>query len=406
MLLSGWQADVFSEKKNRENRKLIERICEKDLCSGCFACMNICPKDAISAAADEYGVTGPQIDASKCIECGACIRVCPANHPVSRTVPSACYAAWSRDKTEREKSTSGGIASEISKQAVIRNGVVYGAAFDENLKLCHSAAENQEDLEKFRGSKYVQSAVGYTMREIREKLREGRTVLFVGTPCQAAGLRNYLGKDYENLWIVDLICHGTPPAAYLEDHIRHVTGGRKAEKISFRDGTEYCLTVRDSDGIIYKKTANCDYYLLAFLRGIIQRPNCSRCVYASSSRCADISLGDFWKLDRSSLKNRYRGRISAVLINTPKGEKIWELCREQLVSEERSLEEAVRGNGPLKGPCRETNERRTFLENVCREGFSSAVRSTSLETSIKRNERKYACFLYRAARKIKRKLMD
>lgn len=383
---------------------MIENICKKDLCTGCLACMNICPKDAIVYKEDEYGVPVAVINQDKCIECGACVKVCPVNNPVEKKEPLACYAAWSNNAGEREFSTSGGIAAEISKTIVNDGGVVFGAAFDSDMNVCHMSADSAETLQRFRGSKYVQSYIGKSYREIKKALLDGKKVLFTGTPCQAAGLRNFLGKEYDNLFIIDLICHGTPPMTYLRDYLKEIGGGRKISKISFREGNDYCLAITGEKNF-YKKTANCDYYLLAFLRGVIQRENCFSCDYAQGKRCGDITVGDFWKLDRKTMNNKYRGRVSVVLINTENGNKLWETCKDKFTFEKRDFEEAKRGNGPLRGPSGRPKDRETFLNMVKSSGFSYAVENLELKNDIKKNERKNSFWIYRTMRKMKKRLI-
>lgn len=384
---------------------MIENICKKDSCTGCLACMNVCPKDAIVYKENEYGVPSAVIDQEKCIGCKACVKVCPVNHPVEKKEPLACYAAWSNNVKERKFSTSGGIASEISRAIVNDGGIVFGAAFDSDMNVCHVAADSEEALRRFRGSKYVQSYIGKSYREIKQALLDGKKVLFTGTPCQAAGLRNYLGKEYENLFIIDLICHGTPPMSYLRDYLKETGGGSKVSDISFREGNDYCLTITGEGKKLYKKTANCDYYLLAFLRGITQRENCFHCDYAQGKRCSDITIGDFWKLNRKTMSSRYNGRVSVVLINTEKGNQLWESCKDRFTFEKREFEEAKRGNGPLKGPSSKPKDRDAFLDAVKSSGFSYAIKNSQLKDDIKRNERKNSFWIYRALRKMKKRLV-
>lgn len=383
---------------------MIDNICDKNRCTGCFACMNICPKNAIECQINEYGVTLPVIDNDKCIECNACINVCPVNNPVEKRYPLKCFAAWSNDEEERRTSTSGGVAAEISRCIVEQGGIVFGAAFDEKLKVCHTSVESINCLQMFKGSKYVQSYIGYTMQEVKRELSKGRKVLFIGTPCQIAGVKKYVGKEFDNLFLVDLICHGTPPMSYLEDYARDLYTEDESVKISFRDGNDYCLTISQKNNVIYNKNANCDYYLLTFLRGIIQRENCYKCEYAQIKRCSDITLGDFWGLDRTTLENKYKGRISVVLVNTERGSRLWGMCSDGLCFEEREISEAEKGNGPLRNPLSKPKERKQFLERVRTQKFSEAVKIAEIEKTIKQNEFKNSIFLYHMARKIKRKL--
>ncbi len=380
------------------------KICPAERCTGCFACMNICPRDAIVCKTDQYGKTIPEICRSKCIECGLCVKVCPENQPVDKKFPVKCYAAWSKDDKERENCSSGGIATGFSHYVINESGIVYGAAFDQDLKLIHMSADKQEETEKFKGSKYVQSYTGIIYRKIQEQLKAGSQILFIGTPCQTAGLKSYFGgKEYDNLLLVDLICHGTPPMEYLREHIRRTANGRKVTGISFRGKKDWRLTLYNGNRSIYSVRSKQDPYFLAFLKGMIYRDNCYRCQYAVPERVSDITIGDFWGLDRTTLKSQYTGNISVVLINTEKGDKFWDKVKGQFYWEPRPVKEAIEGNAQLKRPSVCHPERALFLENYLINDFNSAVRTPSLKKELAENRIKHS-MPYRTAHKIKQKL--
>lgn len=379
-------------------------ICKKENCTGCFACMNICPKEAIHKGEDAYAKTVPVIDSKRCIECGQCVRVCPVNHPPKPHEPIRCYAAWAKDKKTRAGSSSGGIAAGLAEEMIGSGGSVYGTAFNAELDLLHQSADTMEETVRFKGSKYVQSYIGMTFREIREKLNSGRQVLFVGTPCQIAGLRGYLGRDYENLVLVDLICHGTPPIKYLKEYIRAIDRKNRAVHISFRGEKDFCLTLSDGKRDFYRRKSNKDYYFLAFLKGLIYRDNCYTCTYAKAERYSDITIGDFWGLDRLTLKTPYGGKISVVLINTLHGERFWGLCEKTFSYEEREVQEAVEGNAQLKKPSVCHKDRGEFLRRYKEGDFLYAVKTPGIKKEICINTMK-SCLAYRAARKIAKKIL-
>lgn len=375
------------------------QICNLEKCTGCFACMNICPRDAVTCGTDQYRKTIPYIEAEKCIECGLCLKVCPENNPPKKNYPSECYATWSRDEQERKYCSSGGVATELSRYFIGEGGTVYGAAFDQELKLIHQASENLDQLERFKGSKYVQSYTGMIFRDIKERLKEGKKILFIGTPCQIAGIRNYLGREYENLLLVDLICHGTPPMEYLKEYANAVTEG-KVTDISFRGKRNWRLTLYNDQKVIYSVRSEKDYYFTAFLKSMIYRDNCYQCQYAVSERGSDVTIGDFWGLDRSSLKNPYNGRISVVLLNTKKGKEIWEKVKDRFYFEQRTVEEAVRGNAQLRRPSICHSDRELFLKNYTPGNFATAVRTPGMKKEIRKGRIKDS-LPYRVARKIK-----
>lgn len=379
-------------------------ICKKEKCTGCFACMNICPCDAIAVGTDEYGKTVPVIKKEKCIECERCVKVCPMNQRVDYHYPMQCYAAWAKNEEERKDCSSGGIATELSKAVVEEGGVVYGAAFDQNLELAHMRAVTKEDLQNFKGSKYVQSYIGMSFRMVKEDLKEGKKVLFIGTPCQVAGIKAYLGREYENLLIVDLICHGTPPMEYLKEYLQVVDPKKRTRRLTFRGEKDYCFTLYDEKGELYCAKSNRDPYFYGFLKGLIHRDNCYQCVYAKAERCSDITIGDFWGLQRESLNIAYNGRISVVLINTSNGTRMWEMYKNLFFFEERTVEEAVEGNAQLRRASLCHADRSLFLKRYKRQGFTKAVRTPRVKKELLRN-RMRVCVFYKMARKVKKKIM-
>ena len=200
----------------------MEQICDKKQCSGCQACKNICPKQCITMKYDEYGVAYPSIDQSSCVDCKACEKVCPVNQPVEKRKAVRAYAAWHNDLTTRRRSASGGAAMAMYETMIEQGGVCFGTKFDPDLSLRIQSAETLEEVHAFRASKYVQASVENSFRQAKDYLQDGRSVLYIGTPCQIAGLKNYLKKDYENLITVDLICHGVPSWQHLMDHVKYL----------------------------------------------------------------------------------------------------------------------------------------------------------------------------------------
>ena len=187
------------------------KLAAHKLCSGCAACYAVCPRKAISMQPDEEGFAYPHIDESLCVHCGLCARACPSLNPQAPREPLAVYAAKAKDDGLRKESSSGGIFSLLARQIISDGGIVYGAAISgRDLSVVHCSAENEEELSWLRGSKYVQSDVGDTYGNVRTQLDAGRKVLFSGTPCQVAALRNFLARDYENLVCVEVICHAAP----------------------------------------------------------------------------------------------------------------------------------------------------------------------------------------------------
>lgn len=356
------------------------QICPSDQCTGCFACMNKCPKAAISCVTDVYGRTVPQINPVACIRCGLCKKVCPQLHAVKKTMPILCYAAQRTKEDEKIYSSSGGVGAVLAEQFLSDGDVVYGAAVNAEGNVCHMCAESQEEGKKFRGSKYVQSYIGQSYGDAKRQLESGRSVLFTGTPCQIAGLKAYLGKEYENLYCVDIICHGVPPMKYLSEHISSVTKGKKVNRISFRGGKQdFCLKLKSDEEELYSVDKFHDIYYHTFLKSMIYRENCYQCTYAECKRVGDLTLGDFWGLDRSTLKTDQKGNISVVLVNTEKGQQLFKCVQNKLIFEERKLEESIQGNPQLRRPALPHKCRNIFLKKY-ENGmdFENAVKETGI----------------------------
>ena len=330
-------------------------ICDNLKCTGCAACANICPKDCIIMGFNERFELVPKIDEQNCIKCGACQRICPTNNEIEQHLPMQCYACYAPE--ERSTSSSGGIAAELAKKFVQEGGCVCGAVY-ENGTVHHTIIDDEKDLPKLKGSKYVQSYINDCYKKIKEEVKS-RKVLFVGTPCQVAAARKVVG-DATNLFCVDLICHGCVSHNYLNETL---IGHNK--NVTFRDQGEYVLK---TDGV---KARYSDEYMVAFLKGIAFRESCYSCVYANKTRIGDITLGDFWGI--KNFPEEHKG-VSAMLINTEKGKEMLELIKVVLYSEERMLEEAIDGNMQLIKPSIPHKKRGFFLKDVVNIGFINAVR--------------------------------
>ena len=334
-------------------------ICNQSSCTGCMACMNVCPRDAIYVSCDARGFYRPQIDSALCIGCGLCKNTCPPNHlPGELEHPPEVYASWNQNETIRQGSSSGGVFSALADAVFAQDGVVCGAIFNDEHKVVHALAHNEEELRKLRGSKYVQSYVGKTYREVKAALEQGRIVLFSGTPCQIAGLNNYLGKDYENLFTIDLVCHGVPSplvfSSYLE-YLKNLLREASIKKIDFRNKihswTLFRMQIIFSSGMVYQKSANKDPFLLSFLKNYCLQESCHTCPYATVHRQGDITLGDFWGyLSRERAYRNDEKGISLVLVNTAKGDAWLNLAQNSILLQKAHFEDALVGNIPLSTP--------------------------------------------------------
>ena len=262
----------------------------KQECCGCYACYNICPQSCISMQIDEEGFWYPVVDQERCIDCGLCEKSCPVlNKSIVDNYPTA-YAAVNKDKHIRNQSSSGGLFTIVAESIIRNNGIVFGAGFDDDFNVVHSWTDNIAGLNQFRGSKYIQSCIGTTYKEARDFLKQGKKVLFSGTPCQIAGLKSYLGKDYDNLMCIDIICHGVPsPNVWrrYKEALEERSQG-KTLRIAFRSKVcgwkLFSLSFSFDNDKEYSKRLTEDIYLKGFLQNLYLRPSCYNCHFKTINR--------------------------------------------------------------------------------------------------------------------------
>lgn len=313
---------------------------ELNTCSGCMACMNACPKDAISVTHSAEGFLLPQIDEDKCVHCGLCETVCDFRKAVH--VGYSMRRAFSfvhSDKKVIKNSSSGGAFTALSDAILDRNGVVVGAIYDHDFNVIHSIAVTREERDQMRGSKYVQCNPGLLYREVKSRLLN-QPVLFVGTPCQCAGLKSYLKKDYDNLIVVDFLCHGVPSNKMFKEHIAYIGKKHKGRAVeySFRAkkyGWNSYANVVTFTELSQKQNSSAkkqsrvqedsswlaQAFLTFFAVNLSLRPSCFNCPYRSNHRPSDITIGDFWQIEYLTGKKDKSG-VSFVTVNSSKGESI------------------------------------------------------------------------------------
>lgn len=333
----------------------MKTVCKEDHCAGCMACVDICSKGAIQVV-DSVTVYNAVIDEDKCINCGACQRVCQENHPPVAAGPIVWKEGWACEQGVREKSSSGGLATAIEKAFIKNGGTVCSCALEDG-DFRFSFAQTDSDVEKFTGSKYVKSNPRGIYKKIHGKLKQGEKVLFVGLPCQVAAVKNYVGNS-ENLYTIDLICHGTPSPKILEHFLNdYKLGLDGAQDIKFRVKTKFYLQ-RDQKRFTVPIVV--DNYLMTFLDSTSYTENCYECNYAKLERISDLTLGDSWGSELS--EDIQRKGISLALCQTEKGKALLEQTDLYLLDVD--LERAIAWNHQLRHPSAKPEQREKFLKAV------------------------------------------
>lgn len=304
-------------------------ITSKEDCSGCTACASRCPKDAISMVRDEEGFLYPKVDKEKCIECGLCKKVCPIlNKKSKKEFKQKGYIFQYNDNKIRKQSTSGGAFTAIADYVIEHNGIVFGVGFDENYKVKHQEVRTKEKLEKFRNSKYVQSDPNTTFKSVEKYLKEKRLVCYSGTSCQIEGLLSFLGKEYENLITVDVICRAVPSPLLWEKYLAFKSNNEKINRIYFREklfGYKYSnLTMYNkSNKLFYNNGVDTDPYLRAFFSNIASRPSCYNCNFKEQLHKADITIWDCFEVEKFDKSFDDDIGTTRILLNSEKAIKIF-----------------------------------------------------------------------------------
>ena len=346
----------------------------KDHCCGCSACAQECPNQCIIMKEDSEGFLYPVVDTNVCIGCLKCEKVCPCINQAEENEPLVTYATINFDSVIRCKSSSGGAFYYLANKIIKEGGVVFGVRFDDNWNVIHDMAIDVNGLHQFMGSKYVQSRINDCFKKCKEFLLKGIKVLFVGTPCQIAGLRGFLKKDYKNLITVDIICHGVPSPMVWQKYVKEVSRGRKISNIAFRDKEDgwynYKITLNSLNGNIYSCCYRDDPYMQLFLSDYTLRPSCYNCSAKSGRSGSDITLGDFWGVDVLA-PSMYDGKgTGLMLVSTVKG-KTFLLDSCELKIKEVDFQNAISHNKAWKESSPLPSSRELFFRQI----KSASVRS-------------------------------
>lgn len=336
-------------------------LCKKEDCVGCSVCLQSCKHNAISMENSDDGFLYPVINYDKCVNCGACSRSCPIislSPPYKYNHKSPCYSAYHKDTSVRMGSSSGGVFYTLAMNVIKKGGCVYGAGWHDNMSLKHQKVEDEKNLKKLMRSKYVQSDTREVYQDIKKELKSGREILFSGTPCQVAALKSFLGdKEYQQLLTVDVICQGVPSPVIFRKYLdaQEKSYGSKVVDVIFRTKENgwrcglLLLLLLLEDGRKIKLRYKYNDYYHAFLRNYFLRESCYRCQFKQDKKgCfSDVTLADFWRIGTviPFKCKTYEKGISAVLINTEKGEKSFNEIKEHLVWEQRTFREFSTNGG-------------------------------------------------------------
>ena len=336
-----------------------------DDCCGCRACEKICPKNAITMVYNNEGFLVPIIDKNLCVNCGLCLKSCPQFNTFKEKKDDSIEAFAARAKKTKDllNGSSGGIFSTIAKFIIENKGFVYGCCFDENMNPIHLCVNKIEDIAKLCGSKYVQSDTNNTYENVKEQLEDNNTVLYIGTPCQIAGLKSFLKNDFKNLYTIDLVCHGVPSPKLFKKYIEWLekkykdkvemyyfrnkikSGWGLTSRIKFKSGKEKIIDFR------------LDPYYKTFIDAKNYRECCYRCKYSNLTRIGDITLADFWGIEKEHPDFYSPYGNSAIIINNKKGKFLFDSIKNQIDYISTDINKILRYNKNLQQPSKRYYER-------------------------------------------------
>lgn len=362
------------------------RITDKKDCCGCGACAQRCPRHCITMQSDNEGFAYPVIDTKQCSDCGLCNKACPVINQQAEQQPIAIYAATNSNQVVRDESSSGGIFTLLAEETINNDGVVFGAAFNSNWEVEHTFADNTKDLGKFRGSKYVQSNIGNSFAMTEKFLKEDKEVLFSGTPCQIAGLKRFLRKEYKNLKTVDFVCHGAPSPQVWQKYLQEVCNTNNISKITdiqFRNKSEgwknYSLSIKyeDKDGFpkVFREILNENIFMKCFLSNLCLRPSCYHCPARNGKSGSDITLGDLWGAEHICPK-----------LDDDKGLSLIILRKKQLLpqcnSTKISYNDALKYNPSIIADVITPRKRSKFFRLVHKNGVCKATQTCTTQSKF------------------------
>ena len=364
------------------------QIKNKSECTGCHACYSKCSQSCIDMVEDKEGFLYPNIDSEKCIQCGLCEKVCPILHKAESLKLKKVYGAYNKNNKIRLQSSSGGIFSLISQECVSNDGICFGAIYDENFNIVHKGIKKEEDIYKMRGSKYYQSVIGSSFKIAKEKLEKNKPVIFSGTPCQIAGLKSFLGKDYENLICIDIACHGVPSSKVFKKYINESCKNNEIENINFRDKSiswdNYSIKINYKNNQDFVQLGKDNLYVQGFVNDYYLRPSCYECRFKGIDREGDITLADFWGVDKIKPDLYDKKGISLLLINSEKGLNLFNKIKKNVYYEDVNIYECIKSNISMVESPQKALRRDVFFKYIDKVTFSQAIELANINSNINR----------------------
>ncbi|MBP3373789.1 MAG: Coenzyme F420 hydrogenase/dehydrogenase, beta subunit C-terminal domain [Bacteroidaceae bacterium] len=373
------------------------QIKDKKDCCGCTACMSICAHSAISMVSDDCGFVFPEVNSELCVNCTLCEQVCPIQNIPHPSPSKQTYVTMAKDPDEQRSSTSGGVASVLARHVIGQlHGVVYGCSGKDCHHVRHIRVDSVDGIDSIKGSKYVQSNIQGILSLVKEDLRSGRHVLFVGTPCQVAALRNFLRKPYERLCCIDFVCHGVPSQKVLTSAIREQKTVRSPREVKFRikennKPSQYCLQLADKNSsVLYKGRYGKDFFMTGFIYALFYRESCYACPFANTNRMGDITVGDFWDKDKEyQFMAGHQNGLSQMHVNTYNGSQLINQVKGKLLMEPIALGKLLVHSEQLSKPMPRHRNADMFWELYHTTSFQTACKK-ALATEFRRIKWQFA----------------
>lgn len=349
---------------------------KKRECSGCTACMNICPKNAIQMIEDEEGFKYPRINKKECIDCGACYKICPNIKKNKLNTIIEAYGVKHKNDEERLTSRSGGVFIALSDYILNQGGIIYGARLNEDFTVSHNRAENKEQRDEFKGSKYIQSDMNDIIKKVIQDLKNDKKVLFSGTACQVHAIKVSVPEKYnQNLYTVDLICHGVPSKKIFKDFLKYIEkiSGKTIKEFNFRDKRFGWRSHYETSIFQDGTELTTQYFRNLFYGHNILRPACHICNYANIHRPADITIADFWGIENVAPEFQDKKGVSLTIINNEKGKRWFESVKDELYTVYCSVEDCIKNTYTLNQPTPESENRGEFWQDYKNEKFDYII---------------------------------